>query len=529
MAPPLEATQLDRVLGYFAPQWQLRRARARLAAGLLARHYEGAEVGRRTQGWRRSSGDANASHSVSLARLRDVARDLVRNNPHAISALETIVDHAVGRGILPVEKSVNWNAWAYTTDVDADGRCDIVGLTQAVMRTVVEAGEVLVRRRWRKPSDPLALPMQLQVLEPDFLDTGKDQALTNGGRIVHGVEFDPIGRRVAYWLFPQHPGASQLSSRIAFAASYRVPAVDVLHIFKAGRPGLVRAPTWFAPVLLRFKDFDEYEDATLVKQKIAACLAVLTTDTSGNNEALGTGDDTVTPAIDELYPGMVKALQPGQDIQIVQPPQVREYSDYVSTTLRSIATGIGVTYEDLTGDYTNLPFSAARMSRIRHWARVEGWRNRMLIPQFLQPVWRWHTEAEAIFGRTVTPVTDWTAPALPMIDPQAEGLGVMRQVRGGVKTFSEAIRERGYVVDEFLREYAEDLKRLDELGITLDSDARKVSQAGLTQARPPGTELPDTTGDGGAAADGEDGGDGNADDNERRVTIRPVRIGGGRR
>jgi capsid protein len=53
---------------------------------------------------------------------------------------------------------------------------------------------------------------------------------------------------------------------------------------------------------------------------------------------------------------------------------VRDYGDYCGVTLRAIATGLGVSYEDLTGDYTNLPFSAARMSRLRHQARVIDWR-----------------------------------------------------------------------------------------------------------------------------------------------------------
>jgi capsid protein len=102
--------------------------------------------------------------------------------------------------------------------------------------------------------------------------------LPGGGRIVYGVEFDGIGQRVAYWLFPEHPGNSAWPT----VASQRIPAESVLHIFKPTRPGAIRGASWFAPVLLRFKDFDEYEDATLMKQKIAACLAVFTSDVDGD-------------------------------------------------------------------------------------------------------------------------------------------------------------------------------------------------------------------------------------------------------
>jgi len=493
---------LDRAVGWFAPQTGLRRLRARVAADMLIRHYEAAGGGRRTRGWNRSAGDANAAVGSGLSRLRDVARDLVRNNPHAESALSTIADHTVGWGIVAKPNPTNrrasdiWAEWAGTPACDADGRHDFAGLQKLAMRSVVEVGEVLIRRRRRLPVDGLPLPLQLQVLEPDYIDTARTGIrLSGGGRIVHGVEFDGIGRRAAYWLFPEHPGAAL--SMFAAGASVRVSAENVLHVYRQTRPGQVRGPSWFAPVILRFKDFDEYEDAQLMKQKIAACLAVLTSDVDGTAPALGTADETQEPPVDSLEPGMVLNLPPGRSVTVVDPPHVGDYAVYSEITLRSIAAGLGVTYEDLTGNYTNLPFSAARMSRLRHWARVEDWRWVTLIPQLCNPVWGWAMEAAAIMGIVPeAPAAVWTAPPLPMIEPDKEGLAYQRNIRTGIMSLSEAIRERGYDPKELLGELAADFEMLDKLGLILDCDPSKVSQAGLTQMRPAGTVLPGTTGDG---------------------------------
>jgi flagellar biosynthesis/type III secretory pathway ATPase len=49
------------------------------------------------------------------------------------------------------------------------------------------------------------VPLQLQVLEADFLDATKSGALSDG-RLVQGIEFDPVGKRRAYWLHGAHPG-----------------------------------------------------------------------------------------------------------------------------------------------------------------------------------------------------------------------------------------------------------------------------------------------------------------------------------
>jgi lambda family phage portal protein len=482
----IEQTWVDRAIGSLSPRWQLKRLRARVASDLVQRSYEAASIGRRTQGWRRSSTDANAIIGPSLARLRDAARELVRNNPYAESALATIADHAVGWGIVPTAKNSAFDAWAKSTACDAHGRHDLAGLQKLVVRTVVESGEILVRRRWRRPDDGLPLPFQLQLLEPDYLDTAKDNVqVPGGGFVIQGVEFNAIGRRVAYWMFREHPGALTSS----FAASERIPASEVQHVGKGSRPGQVRYPSWFAPVLLRFKDFDEYEDATLMKQKIAACLAVITTDVDGSAAPLGTATEG-DPAIDSLEPGMIMNIPPGRSVDVVEPPRVAEHAEFTQTTLRAIATGLGVTYEDLTGDYTELPFSAARMSRLRHWARVEDWRWRMLIPQFLNPVWAWAMEAASVMSLPVTPSTDWTAPPMPMIEPDKEGLAYMRNIRAGIQTLSDAIRERGYVPDTFLAEMAADNARLDKLGLLLDSDPRHVSQAGQLQGAATASSMP---------------------------------------
>jgi lambda family phage portal protein len=242
---------LDRAIGFVAPSWQLRRMQHRSALRIMARYYEAGDVSRRTQEWKRPSGDPNAVTGVSLARLRDAARHLVRNNGYAESAIGTIQDDVVGWGIWPTAKHDAWKEWTGTTQIDADGRSDLPGLQELVMRTVIESGECLVRRRIRRLSDGLAIPLQMQILEPDFIDSSKHRALEGGRRIVRGIEFDALGRRVAYWLYKNHPGSSTISKARSLGESSRVPASEILHVFKMNRPGQVRGASWFAPVLIR--------------------------------------------------------------------------------------------------------------------------------------------------------------------------------------------------------------------------------------------------------------------------------------
>ena len=481
----------DRMLLKVAPGWALARARSRAAAAVLARNYEAASTGRRTQNWARKTTDANTAAGTALATLRAHSRDLVRNNAWARNALRVVVRNTVGWGISPKPVGAGrnaklrdaWDRWSNTTECDAAGRSTFAGLEKLVMRTVAESGEALVRRRWRRPEDGLSLPLQLQVLEPDYLDTAKHGVRgVQGGLIVRGIEFDAIGRRVAYWLFDSHPG----SDLGAGPVSRRVDAREIVHVYDLERAGQDRGVPWLAAAIVNLKDFDEFEDAQLMRQKIAACFAAFVTDIDGGGGGTLGEPDATDPLVETLEPGMIQRLPLGKDIKFAAPPATTD-DGFSVRTLRRIAAAVGVTYEDLTGDYSQVNFSSARMSRIAHWGNVYDWQWHVLIPQFCDPVWGWAMEAAALGGLVSAskpaPLAEWTAQPMAMTEPDREARANVTMIRSGQKTLSQVIREQGGDPVAHLAEYAADMAKLDAAGIWLDSDVRRVSQAGLTQLR----------------------------------------------
>lgn len=488
----LRITWLDRLLISVAPEWGLRRVRARATAQLMARNFEAASIGRRTSGWSRRMTDANAAARGALAFLRAQARDLVRNNPWARRGIGRLVTKTVGWGIRPKATGRNaarvmelWKLWGETTDCDSAGKLNFYGLQALAMRTIVESGEVLIRRRWRRPGDGLAIPMQLQILEPDHIDTSKDNLLgIAGGKIIQGVEFDVIGKRVAYWLFDEHPGSNQHVSPI----SRRIPADGILHVYRVERPGQVRGTSWFASVDLRLHDFDEFEDATLLKQKIAACMAAFVTDVEGETESLGApGTDKKTgQLLDALEPGMILSLPPGRQVTVANPPTTNDHTSYCQTSLRAVAAGLGTTYEELTGDFSQVNYSSARMAGNSAMADVHDWRWNMLVPQFFAPVWKWMLDAMILAGEDVeSAAAEWTPPPQQQLDPGKESAATSQMVRSGQMTHDEMVREQGYDPEDFWKEYEAGLKRLDKFGIVIDSDPRRTTAQGQLQSAAP--------------------------------------------
>lgn len=495
VADQFRISWFDRFCIGVAPGWGQRRVKARAAVMNFARHYEAAQFGRRTDNWRRTSTDANLANLPALQPLRELSRDLRRNNGWAKRGVQAISNNTVGWGILPKAKArpnhasgraraalEMWNAWADSTKCDYDGRLNFYGLQRLAMDCIVESGEVLILRQPASSADELDIPLRLQVLEPDYLDTSKSGIVgENGNPIIEGVEFDKQGRRVAYWLFTSHPGGIRLLT--SNFASERVPADRVLHIYHVDRPGQIRGVPWLSSAITRLKDLDDFEDAELMQQKVAACFGAFVTDLDGTSTPVGgpPGTDRSGNPIESLEPGTIAYLKGGQDVKFATPPTVSDAS-FSQRALRRIAVSIGVTYEDLTGDYSQTNYSSARMARIAHWANVTEWREHMLIPQMCAGVWGWAMDLlVALEGWQQAPVATWAAPPMAILEPDKEGLAYLRLVRIGAMTWGQMVRQLGYDPQEQLEEIEEYNNALDERGIILDIDPRQMTSAGQLQ------------------------------------------------
>ncbi len=479
---------IDKLIEAVAPKHALSRARARAALSVV-RQYEGAAQGRRTDGWHTRGTGPNAENRPALRVLRNRSRDLVRNNPYAARGISIWASNIVGYGIRTTVSTPNkkqqkavqaaYKNWAESTQCDFDGQHDMYGLQEIAARSTVESGEAIIRRRWRPASAGLTVPLQIQVLEAEFIDMSRDGTpVPGGGMIWQGVEFDAQGRRAAYFLFPQHPGEHLIYLKGGLI-SERVPAEDVIHIYRMDRPGQVRGVPWLAPVILRLRDFDEYEDAQLVRQKIAACFAAFVTDVDTPES---TGATKANDLIDRLEPGIIEMLPPGKDVKFSTPPAMQGYSEYASVTLHAVAAGLGIPYESLTGDYSQVNFTSGKMGRSEFHGLLDVAQWKTFIPKFCGGTFGWFVEACALAGIPAQGSTaKYTPPRRALVDNTREWPAIVKAIRGGLLTQFEGVREAGYDPYELFDEYAEGNALLDEKKIILDSDPRKVTNGGQAQ------------------------------------------------
>lgn len=463
---------LDKAVASISPTRGLRRAQARQMMNVLA-GYDAAGKGRR---WFRGSGTSqNAEMRKGLIAMRNAARELERNNPYVASAIQVVTNLTIGAGIRPKAKHPTdkkkrqladdlMEDWYNSVACDYEGQNHGYGLQSLAMRTETLSGESLTVRRITNDRN-LPVPLQIQILEGDFLDETKDSYGLQD-ELVQGVEFRN-GKRANYWLRDRHPG----DRGGAGYTSRPTPASQVAHMYELHRPGQVRGVPRGIASYTRLKNLDDFQDARVEQQIWAACLVGFIQNEMGE----GTGD--VLP--DKMEPGIMPRLKPGESINFNNPPQVSGHDSFVMPEQRIIAACWGITYEALTGDYSGVNFSSGKMGRIQMYANIHNWRKNMVIPKHCDRIGKWFNEAAALRGYDLDGVTwDWVPPRREILDPKNELPPIIQEVRSGLSSWQSACRERGIDPKKLAEEIKEDNELFDSYGFVLDTDPRRVTNNG---------------------------------------------------
>lgn len=447
--------------------------------------YDSAGYGRRLQRWTATHGSMNAVLLADLETLQARSRAAVRNNPYAANILEVLTTNAFGTGIKPqslapaeVKEQIArlWLDW--TDESDYDGAQDFYGLQGLILRSVIESGECLVRLKIQRRNQ--TVPLQLQVLESEFLDP-ETMLLPNGHRRIGGVEVDAMGRRVAYHLYRNYPGDDTFAS----TESVRIPASEILHIYKPLRPGQVRGEPWLARVLLKLHELDQYDDAELVRKKTAAMFAGFITRLDPEMAMMGEGEPNESgQALAGLEPGTMQFLEPGEDIRFSQPSDVGgTYEAFMRQQLRSIAAGMGLTYEQLTGDLSGVNYSSIRAGLVEFRRRIAMIQHHLMVFQLCRPVWdRWFELAILTnqLPLNASPKVKWIPQGFEWVDPLKDINARILSMQHGLRSRAEIVSELGYDVEEIDREIAADRAREASLAreATLAREASFAYQAG---------------------------------------------------
>lgn len=470
----MRLTLFERALSKISPRAARNRALQRNAFESL-RKYDAASRKKRNKGWFGSPSDKDSEIKTDILTLRSRARDLYNNNPYAKRIVDVLVTNHIGTGIFADfdNKKIEKFYKKWTKQLDYYGEMNFSQLQALMFEQMVRDGECLIIRRRASSKDGLEVPLQIQVLDCDFLAYEKEEKLKNGNYISMGVEYNQFGKIVAYHIYKSLDKGSPYHRE-----TKRYLKKDVIHLYKKERIHQSRGVPWLHAVMQKLRDFDSADDAMLVKIKLSSCYMAFIKkpeiqDEMENEEEEKDEDYT-------LEPGTTKELAPGMDVVFPNLPTVDGISEFSKKQLHAIATGANLNYWQLTNDLSDANYSSMRGGWIEFNRYVKYNYTTLLFPAY-SVIIDWFLEALIPFGLDGEYDYKFTPPRRELIDPVKEIPALKTAIRSGIMSWQEVQRSQGNDPQLVATEIKKSNEIFDKYELTLDSDPRKTQQNGSVQ------------------------------------------------
>ena len=414
------------------------------------------------------------ANNLQPALLKRRARDAYRNNSWARRSVDILTAYCISTGVVPqcnlsddaMRRRVPelWRRW--TDSSDFDGLADLYGQQSNAFRAALIDGESITLIR---PGQPL----QLQILPSEFLDWSRD----NARDILGGIQYDGEGKRIGYWLYEKNPAAPLVP------ISRLVPASQVIHLFSPLQPGFQRGVTYLAPALTPLYELQEYTESALTRAKTGALFCGYVRSADGSPILTNDSGEPI------FEPGSMVRLRPGDEVSFSSPPDPTQgYDPFVKSQLRSIASALGLSYELLSGDYSQVTYASGRAGQMAFQRTCDSIVHNIFVHQWCRPVWNWWTRIMVATGElpeeVLTAPVRWIPQPVPALDRRMEIESLKNQIRCGLISRSEAVSQTGMDPEALDEEIARDNARADRLALIYDSDPRRTAAMGMEQ--PPG-------------------------------------------
>lgn len=498
---------------------QPREVRNAVASTTIRSPYEAGSQARRTRSWYAPELSPNDAVLGDLNTIRSRSREAARNDGYAKEAVETWVSELIGTGIKPLPKAAD-KAFVsallavflrWTDECDANGQLDFFGLQTQAARGWKTGGEMFVRLRPRLLSDGLSVPLQLEVIEPELCPHNYNVRLTNGNRVRAGIEFDGIGRIVAYWFYSSRRGELQ---DIDTSQMRRLTSDQVLHIFDPLRAGQLRGVPDIAQALLWLLNVKKLTDATLMRQLVGNLFAAFIKNSAETDEedidpitGLPVDDDEGedAPSV-AMEPATVQKLDPGEEVTFSTPPTIHQnYNEFVRSALRGAMTAAGIPYELATGDMTGVNDRVIRVLLNKFRRRLRQQQHQIIAFQFNRRVWRAFMDAAVHSGALPLDArvyqadpqswlaVKWIPEGWPYIHPLQDVQAAEKRIAAGLTSRSAEVSELGEDAEVIDAEQQADNARADKAGLKYTSDGRnqKKSAAPAPQNTDPDEDADD--------------------------------------
>jgi len=390
--------------------------------------YKGAAAGR-ANSYGNAAHMADRPHQTYRYEGLDLTRRclwLYSNNSLFRNAIDKFVANILPSpiGIRPPESFDGraWQAWAEERrQFSLNGTFDFYEAQNILMRTAALEGEAFI------VFHNVAGNLRIEILGGLSLDDGGPGALRAG------IEIGRDGRPTAY-----HFKNRETNETV------RYPASAVRHVFRPIRPGAM----FGEPIGVAFQadlgTMGEWLGAELRSQALAARWTGVAISQFG--EAFGPGglQDPTVVDIDDMQ---LMRLAPGEDVKFpVRNAPATSFGEFWARQLQGGAGSMGLTYAQISGDYSKTSYSSARMAHLDRLPLTKAWRcwfRDFAVAEIYEEFVRFSSivSGRAIPDGALRPI--YRMPGDRMLDPQREAAAIESALRMGRTSLSAVIASEG--------------------------------------------------------------------------------------
>ena len=469
-------------------------------SAIVGSSYEAAQKFGHLANWEARIRPANAEIVPDKGLMDARVRDMGRNEGTFAGIVKLSKDHIVGQQYLLNAKpnsavlfgrdDEEWETafseeveskfmlWAESPNnwPDASRQNSLYGQIRLALTSYVLSGEVLASSEWM-PDDGRPFRSAMLMLDPDRLCNPNGNNFAPN--IVGGVERDRRGAPIAYHILDRHPGEPRGSKQWRRVMARKPSGRPyILHIFEQQRPDQARGISALVSALSSLKMLSEFRKVELQRAVVAATYAAtIESDlpsgdiwtamgADAENQPLETYLSTYLGAAAELNDASkhlridgvrIPTLMPGSKLNIQHPGAASPLgADFETSMLRHVAAALGVSYEQLSRDFSKTNYSSGKAAMGETERHLAAQKKQVAdrTASFLYRLWleeAYETgQIEALKRRQIGPfysglTTDalasceWIGAGRGQVDELKETQAAMLRLRGGLSTYEDEI------------------------------------------------------------------------------------------
>lgn len=447
----------------------------------------------------RNDGTVSAGIDRQVDMLVGAALRLNSKPDHEALGISADAAHALGKSIQSM-----FRGWADDPifRCDAERQLPFNGLAAMAAREFVGVGEGLAVMRFRDMPG-WSYRTSIHMVDPDRLSN--PAGLPDTEFLRKGVAKDEDGAPIGYHIRRGHPADVFGMTSDPFTWDYfeRWHGTEngwqrpgVIHLYDKRRPGQSRGVSRLVSSLVKTRMLNRYSEnevraAAINGSIIGAIYTQLGADYAaerlGTDDLHGTDWGAFNTQRSEFYSdrsilndARLLTLFPTDRLDLnTQPRQTAGYPAFARSFLQSFAASLGISYEQLSMDWSQTNYSSARAALNEVWRGIQRLRS-VLIYGFALPVFA--TVLEDALDNDMIEIpkgcadfydrpaawlrAEWIGPGRGYIDPVKEAQASSERIRGRTSTLEREAAEQGLDWELVLEQQARERDELERYGLS---------------------------------------------------------------